>query len=108
MHDVLVLRLEGISYDNLEHFHFVGNFNKNISLLEDLGNPTESINSDAPGVRAKTGFVQTSSRLDTQGSGSNCVALPLAGLSLGIFTVYQKSLGLILLLAIGLVREIRY
>lgn len=108
MHDVLVLRLEGISYDNLDHFHFVGNFNKNSAVLEDLGNPTESIKSDAPGVRAKTEFVQTSSRLDTQGSGSNCAVLPLAGLSLVISTVYQKSLGLILLLAMRLVREIKY
>lgn len=108
MHDVLVLRLKGISHDNLDHFHFVGNFNKNITVLEDLGNPTESINSDALSVRAKTGFVWTLSRLDTQGSESNCAALPLARLSLVISTVYQKSLGLILLLAIGLFREIKY
>lgn len=49
MCNVLVLRLEGISRDNLDQF-FAGNYLLiNIAILEELGNPMESINSVAPG-----------------------------------------------------------
>lgn len=53
MCNVLVLRLEGISRDNLDHF-FAGNYLLiNIAILEELGNPMESINSVAPGSTDK-------------------------------------------------------
>lgn len=56
MCNVLVLRLEGISRDNLYHFFFVGNYLLiNIAILEELGNPMESLKSVTPGSTEKTG-----------------------------------------------------
>lgn len=75
IHTAVVLRLEGISHDDLNHFYSVRSYLEiNTAVLQDLGNPMESINSGAPGVTARTEEVQRPSRLDTQGSGGNHAA----------------------------------
>ena len=75
IHTAVVLRLEGISHDDLNHFCSVRSYLEiNTAVLQDLGNPMESISSGAPGVTARTEEVQRPSRLDTQGSGRSHAA----------------------------------
>lgn len=47
----MVLGLEDISQDNLDHFYFVGIcVTINADILDGLGSPVESINSEVLGV----------------------------------------------------------
>lgn len=50
-----VLGLESISQDNLNHFYFVGIcVTINTDILDTLGSPGKSINSEVLGVTTKT------------------------------------------------------